>query len=377
MKVLFYYPSNKQSNSIETLLEELSKKGVEVIVLTTCEKGELHAALEKAGITTYTNPVKSPFSFLYYFKQVRFLIKFCRKNEMELIMSHLQHANFIAVLSQFFVKCKLLVFRHHFQFSVYSKDKTVKRNKMESFFDYIINRFAKRIIVPSNGVLNGMLEYENVRAEKLSVLPYIYNFDNYVKPDKKEVEIIRLKYKAKLTVLMCSRLIGLKRHYLVFPIIKKLVEEGYDIKLLVLDDGPEKQNLEMYIRDNRLENSIFLLGFRSDFINYMDSSDLIIHPSLTEASNSAIKEMGYLGKAVAVCSKVGDFDDYIINGQNGFLMPINDTEVEIERIMRFAYNKKNELNLYGENLKATVLKRFNKSEEVLNEYLNLFNEVVE
>ena len=47
-----------------------------MIVLTTCEKGNLHSTLEKAGITTYANPVKSVFSFLYYFKQARFLMKF-------------------------------------------------------------------------------------------------------------------------------------------------------------------------------------------------------------------------------------------------------------------------------------------------------------
>ena len=56
----------------------------------------------------------------------------------------------------------------------------------------------------------------------------------------------------------------------------------------------------------------------------MAACDLMIHPSLSDASNSAIKEMGLLSKAVAVCSEVGDFDEYIVNDVNGFLMsPIN------------------------------------------------------
>ena len=55
-----------------------------------------------------------------------------------------------------------------------------------------------------------------------------------------------------------------------------------------------------------------MVGFREDFVNYMAAADLLIHPSLTEASNNVVKEMGLLQKGVAVCRHVGDFNDFII-----------------------------------------------------------------
>ncbi len=61
---------------------------------------------------------------------------------------------------------------------------------------------------------------------------------------------------------MCARLIPFKRHNLVFKIVKKLINDGLDIILLVLDEGPEKQNLENYIKKNYLEKSIIMLGFK-------------------------------------------------------------------------------------------------------------------
>ena len=74
-KILFYYPSNKRSNSIETLIEELVNSGVNVVLLTTCEKGQLHESLEKNGIKTFSNPISKSSMLLYYIKQIWFLIR--------------------------------------------------------------------------------------------------------------------------------------------------------------------------------------------------------------------------------------------------------------------------------------------------------------
>ena len=158
---------------------------------------------------------------------------------------------------------------------------------------------------------------------------------------------------------------------MVFPIIKKLVGEGYDIKMIVLDEGFEKDTLSQYIVDNNLTDDIFMLGFKTDFINYMAASDLLIHPSLTEASNSAVKEMGVLKKAVAVCSSVGDFDDYIVDEYNGFLMSPNDTEKYIEELLRKVYKNKKSLEWMGKNLYNTVIQKFNLSDDIVEEYIKL------
>lgn len=375
MNVLFYYPSNKQSNSLETLLEELSKRNVTITLLTTCSKGVFHERIENLGIKTFTNALSNKSGIIYYLKQIIFLVLFCQKHKIDVVCSHLQHANFISVFAQLFLKTKFIIFRHHFQFNMISNDSVVKVNRNERLFDKIINRLAKTIVVPSHGVYNGVIQFESIKKSKLFILPYIYNFDNYSKPNLLHVMKIEETYPCQMRLLMCSRLIELKRHYLVFPIIRKLVNEGFDIKLIVLDDGPEKENLLSYIKNNQLESVIFLLGFKTDFIDYMAACDLMIHPSLSDASNSAVKEMGLLSKTVAVCSQVGDFDEYIINEVNGFLMsPIN-TEVEIESIIRKAYFSNNLLMKFGENLKEKVFLKFNRSKVIVDAYLKLFDQL--
>ena len=372
-KILFYYPSNKQSNALETLILELAKRGYEIILLTTCEKGDFHISLESNGIKYFTNYLPNQKGIVYYFKQIAFLITFCKKNHIDIVCSHLQHVNFISVLAQFFSRSRFIIFRHHFKFNVFSNDTRLEANKTEVLFDKVINALAKEIIVPSNGVFSGMLNFEKVSKSKLQIIPYVYNFDNYQKPNMLKVAEIRSNYSCDLLLLMCSRLILFKRHYIVFPVIKILVNHGLNIKLIVLDEGPEKENLQRYIIENSLQNNIFLLGYKTDFINYMASCDLMIHPSLTEASSSAVKEMGLLNKAVAVCSKVGDFDDYIENYKNGFLLPPIDTEIFLEKLIRELYFNRNLLSGIGEKLNKTVMNIYNKSEEILSLYDNLFS----
>lgn len=368
--ILFYYPSNKRSNSIETLLSELNKKH-NVFFLTTCPAGDLHAELIKMNIAVFETSLEKKNPITYYLNQIKRLVTFCYKNKIDVVFSNLQHANFIAVFAQKFSKSKFIIFRHHFKFNIFSNE-ILNENKTEALFDKIINKLGKIIVVPSSGVLNGMVLKEGVDKNKLKIVPYVYDFEKYETPDHKIATEIKNKYNSALLLLMCSRLIEFKRHHIVFPIIKKLVQEKrLDIKLIVLDEGPEKEKLQDYIISNNLQNHIFILGFKKDFINYMLASDLLVHPSLTEASNSAVKEMGLLKKAVAVCSKVGDFDDYIVDRHNGFLMSPNNTASDLEKIIVEVYSRKDLLIKIGQNLHKDVLSKFYKSERVITQYEEL------
>lgn len=371
--ILFYYPSNKRSIAMETLLITLNNTAdYNVMVLTTCQKGDLHTILENNNIQIFTYTVKNNISIIYYLKQIFYLIKFSKKNKIEYIHSHLQHCNIIAVLAQYFIKAKVIIFRHHFQYIKNSSYKFPK-NKNEVLFDKVINRLAKVIVVPSSGVKKGMIMEEGVNPDKIKIIPYIYDFDKYPKPDLVEAEKIKQKYPAKLRLIMVSRLVKLKQHHIVFPVIKELIDEGLDINLLVLDEGPEVQNLKNWIIENKMENHIFMLGFRKDFINYMAAADVLLQPSLTDASNSVAKEMGLLEKIVVVTEGVGDYSDYIVDGENGFLIPKFNLEETIKEIIKSIYYKPNDYCLLGKRLKEQVIQRFSKekSGNVIKKYIDI------
>ena len=375
-RVLIYYPPNNRSIAIETLCITLAEGGNEVMVLTLTERGPFHEALEKRGIKTFAHSLRHKKSWKYFLflKQARYLARFCRQHDIDTVWSHLQEGNIIAVMAQPFLKAKLVTFRHHAESAFYAefgKKLGLKRNKGEAFLDKIINSSAKTIVVPSSGVWYSMEKYENCRMDKVILLPYIYDFSAYPKPDAEKLKYLRSEYSCNLLLIMVSRLIPSKQHKPVFEVVKKLVDEGLSIKMMVMDDGPLRNELNEFIEKNHLSNHIYMVGFKQDFVNYMAASDMLIHPSVTEASNNVVKEMGLMEKAVAVCRKVGDFSDYITQDKNGYLLDSDNLSQTIESAIRDAYNDPQKRIQLGQALKKDVLTHFSDSPENKKRVLKL------
>lgn len=373
-KILIYYPPNNRSIAIETLGIALHKAGNEVLMLTLTEKGAMHQVLEAKGIKTFSHTLLRNTSWIYFFKHSRFLRRFCKEHKIDVVLSHLQECNIISVIAKPFLKARLINFRHHAEsrfFYQFGKQLGLKRNKKEIFLDKIINRLASTIIVPSGDVWVSMEQYEKADMRKVKLIPYIYDFSGYREPDYNIVNGLRENYKCKLLLIMVSRMIATKQHRPVFDVVNKLHKEGLSIKMLVMDDGSLKLELEKMVNDNQLQDAIIFTGFRTDFINYMAAADLLIHPSLTEASNNVVKEMGLLQKGVAVCKDVGDFNEYISEGENGFFLDANNLERSLEEVIRKAYQQPEQLKEMGLALNKKVIEFFSDTAANRQPYLDM------
>ncbi len=369
--ILVFYPSNERSVQLETTILAIHRRGVAIELLTTCEEGRLHVFLSSQGVPTHAHPLRKGSSAAYYVRQISHLVSFCRKAGITAVFSNLQHANLIGVFAQYFISARVVAFRHHFDFVFPGDAVELERNRMERTFDMVINRLARTIVVPSLGVYEGMRLTEHVDMHRVVVLPYIYDFDQYPQPDEQVVASIRAQYPARLTLMMSARLIPNKRHALVFSVIRDLVAEGLDLRMFVLGEGPEGGLLEAFVTRHRLDDRIVMLGFRTDILDYMAASDLLLHPSLTEASSNVVKEMALLGKTVIVCEGVGDFDEYLEDGRNAFLVPRATDGSEIADILREIYSNPGRLERLGRSLRATVHARFGLKSESVDRYLDL------
>jgi glycosyltransferase involved in cell wall biosynthesis len=218
-----------------------------------------------------------------------------------------------------------------------------------------------------------MEKYENCNMKKVKLLPYIYDFSSYQRPDEEKAKQIRTQYPCKLMLIMISRMVPSKQHMPVFEVLKDLIKEGLSVKMIIMDDGPLRDDLEKFITNNNLSGHFLLTGYRQDFVYYMMAADLLMHPSVTEASNNVVKEMGLLEKAVAVCRNVGDFSDYIEENRNGYFLESNALKLGIETVIRDAYNDPDKLRRLGTELKKDVLSRFSDSLQNRQRFLDLLN----
>jgi glycosyltransferase involved in cell wall biosynthesis len=301
-----------------------------------------------------------------------FLIYFIKKHNFKVVIPHLHLPCFVASFAQYFTKADFIFFRHNC--SWWNNEDILQNdtNKNEQRIDRIINRRANRIVVPSEGVKKFMVEHEGVNPAKIEVLHYIYKFNLYQKPDAQKVQALKDKYKGHLRLIMVSRMVKHKRHQLVLECVQELIEKGLDLQLIILDEGPELENLQNYVFENNLSKHIHFIGFTRDFINYMEMSDVLIQPSMTDASNNVFKEMGLLSKVVIVSENVADYSEYIQHEVNGFLVPMTQTKTHLIQIIEKIYTNEFAIQKIGSALKETIITEFSFGEKQEKEYATFF-----
>ena len=82
-----------------------------------------------------------------------------------------------------------------------------------------------------------------------------------------------------------------------------------------------------------LERHFSLIGFRSDVVNLLRSSDLFVLPSLAEGFSLSIVEALAAGLPV-IATRVGGAAEIIEDGRNGFLVPPADVEALGQAVLR-------------------------------------------
>ena len=154
--------------------------------------------------------------------------------------------------------------------------------------------------------------------------------------------------------------------------VKALKDEGCDCKFVCLGAGSLQNELEQWVNDNGMAENIFLLGIKPNVLDYLSAGDLLLHLSETEASNSVVKEAGLVKKAAIVCKAVGDFEDYIENNNNGFLVDKEDPVPETIAILKAMDQNRPLLNEIGLKAQHSITSVFDIG-NVEQQYLNLLN----
>lgn len=366
-KILIYYPFNIQSVSTQAQVEVLVRLGYEVYLLTWAPKGDLHRQCEAAGAKVYSAYAgKDLTGFRFFSRHIRYLVNFTRQHKIERVISHLQGAGMVSGFAKFFRKLKVYYMRHnsdYFELRPSRKDKLINK---------LANKFPDRIIAISDKVKTQLLK-EGVADNRIERVDLCYDFAKYGKTDQAEVDRIRQQYPADVLLLIAARLDPLKRHLLSFQAVEQLLKKNIDVKLICIGDGPERHNLSAYIKEKGLQENIFLAGYVTNVIDYFSASNLLLHLSYSEASSHVAKEAGSCRTTAVVCRDVGDFNDYLENNVNAFLVdkehPLEETVAAIEKIAVQPELQKT----MGQALYDTVYNRFS-IDAVIESYQKLLRD---
>ena len=149
----------------------------------------------------------------------------------------------------------------------------------------------------------------------------------------------------KPVVLSVGRLSKVKRFVEIPGIARELMAQGIDFRWFVIGDGEEKNAIQKAIDDNKVSDTVILLGAKSNPHFYISKAYLYVCLSSTEACPRVINEAKILGTPVVST----DFDtvyEYIESGSNGIISSMENMTIEISRMLT-------DKQLYGQ-LKANI-----------------------
>lgn len=126
-----------------------------------------------------------------------------------------------------------------------------------------------------------------------------------------------------LRFVTVGRLSPEKGYNRLIRIFCQLKKEGYSFSLWIIGDGPEKSKLERLISDNKLTDSIHLLGAQRNPHAYTAKTDVFICSSFSEGYSTSCTEALMLGIPI-ITTKVGGAQEIISDSECGILTEIDD-----------------------------------------------------
>ena len=202
-----------------------------------------------------------------------------------------------------------------------------KFNKIVCVSQYAKEKFKERMGIKENVIVR-----------------YNINLTDDIK-NKAEEKIEEKFNKNTFKVCTVGRLVEAKGYDRLLKIHKRLMDEELKHDLIIVGDGPDREKLTKYINDNNLNNSVYLLGSKSNPYKYIKNSDLFVCSSRWEGFSTVISEAVILEKPV-ITTRVSGTEELFLNNKYG-LITENNEESLYEGLKNIITNK--ELYVYYKN----------------------------
>ncbi len=180
-------------------------------------------------------------------------------------------------------------------------------------------------------------ELEELNSKLREKITYIYNpidfnkIKNMAEKDfeKNEKELIKNKF-----LLTVARLDLVPKNFdTLFKGFDIAKDRGYDGKLYVIGDGPDRQRVEKLRESSRYKKDIYLLGRKMNPYNWMKKADKFIMSSSYEGYPTVLLEALTLEKNIISSNCKTGPKEILNNGEFGELFEIEDHECLAKEIL--------------------------------------------
>lgn len=260
----------------------------------------------------------------FSFRGVKELYNLMKKDSPEIVHSH-------ACLS-----ARIAAYLGGVRKTVYTRHSLLPPTKgLKKIIKIILSRIlGSKAIAVSKAVKDNLA----AEGERQSDIYLIYN--GVELPDKAhEKDHLREKYGLSdkdIIITLVGRLNKVKGQEHLLKVTELLDSKIDGFKVLLVGEGPERQNLEHLVREKRLP--VEFLGHINEIGEIYSLSDIVVNTSNSEAFPFVILE-AFSYKRPVVAFNVGGIGEAITDGKDGFLVNFLDYEAFSLKILQLIENE--------------------------------------
>ena len=303
----------------------LLDKGYTVDCACSIDK-EVDVELINKDINIYNIPFsRNPKNY----KAFKELIKIQEKNNYDIIHVHTPVASVYGRLLKLkFPNIKTIYTVHGFHFH---KGAPFINWAIYYPIEKIMSKFTDEIITINKEDYEMAITFDIDRVHKLNGVGV--DFNSYNNDD-----LIKDKVRKKLglsnddfVILMIAEVNKNKNHKQIIEAVKILKSRNIDVKVVCAGDGVLLESIKEEIKKENLDENILMLGFRTDVDDLIASCDVGVLMSYREGLPKNIMEL-MAGKKPVIGTDIRGIRDLVVDGCNGFLVKVGDSEDTARKI---------------------------------------------
>lgn len=328
-KLLFVIPSLAGGGAervVIILLRHLNRNTFNPHLVLFEKKGEYLKDLPD-DVKTYNLNKKSRYDFPKLIWRLNRLIKHIQP---QVIISFLEYANLVTLIAAKVMPSKtpLIISERNF-LSLWIQQ--TRMRPIRKLFHRIFYPKANVIITLSKGVKEDLIQSFYISTDKIKT---IYNPLDLGRISQLAKEAINTPDTNNLPMLIAiGRLTAQKGYPYLLRAFKKL-RDNLSVKLLILGQGKEEENLKRLTKGLKIADDVVFMGFQTNPYKYLAKASVFVLSSLYEGLGNVILEAMACGVPVVSTRCPCGPGEIITDGVNGLLVPPADESALAEAILR-------------------------------------------
>jgi glycosyltransferase involved in cell wall biosynthesis len=269
------------------------------------------------------------------------------QEQVQILHAHHYAPSLIALLASRQLPVALVIGRHYSD-AIHRLGRGVRR-LLYLRLEALTNDAAACIVAPSLAVERVLLR-QGVGPRKIVRIPYGFDFDRLSPRPAQAAHVALWGQQPGLRLATFARLHPEKGHRYLVEALAKLARAGIRATWLVVGDGPARRAVELLVQQSQLEAQVRFLGWRTDPLDLMAASDVVVQPTLHEAFSQVMVEAMALGRPLVI-SNVSGVEDVVRHAETGLVVPPGDPEGLVHAIRRVSHSEEAE-RIGGNAMKA-------------------------